>query len=264
MTDYKLSGLDMAETISWYSNSEVILPPLFLGHNLAKSVENKELIELSRRDLGTLFDLFPVNSRSRSILRKVVGQPTTWFDKASLDGKPTPTTDESNAISPTAIIPSYIDYREWQKTGIPTADIWLYKLPGSIPPNVRRLITAEGFVHEVSHSVVQPALYVDSHNLRFPDGRIVNGLEAMLEFAKLAEQHPPISHYASAYRTTDNKFKGGDNQGTAISEEFCETVAAHLLGFAFCRDEQRGKNPFADRPKIKSFVASFLNAELVT
>ena len=262
MSNIMESGLDMRETIKWYEKSGIMLPPLFAGSNLPYSVDGRELIELSKRELGALFNLFPENARKRSSLRKVVGKPTTWFDKQSAEGKLTPTTDESEALSPTAIIPSYIDYMPWKESRIPTADIWLYKLPDSIPKGVRRIIQGQGFVHEIGHSVVPPAIYLENHNLRLPDGKLISGLEAITEFSRLSEQHHPISHYASSYRLPDNKFKG-ENPNTAISEEFCETIAAHFLGFAFCKDDSRGKNPFADRPEVKDFIFNFLNAELV-
>ena len=103
--------------------------------------------------------------------------------------------------------------------------------------------------------------------MKFPDGRLVNGLEAMLQFAELAEQHPPISHYASTYRGKNNKFESDNpnyNVNTAISEEICEAIAAHFLGFAYSGDNARRKNPFADRPEVRKFVRDFLNAELMS
>jgi len=263
---YKTSGLDMKETLEWYGSSGIemlSMPEMDFSH----PVENKELIELSEREMGGLFALFPENARKRSILRKVVGQSPTWFHRDSTSEQPKPTTNEAEAMSPTAIVPSYIDYIPWGELKVPTADIWLYKIPqNAASEKVRRLVLAEGFVHEIGHSIVQPALYIGDHSLKFPDGKIVNGLEAMLHFAELAEQHPPISHYASTYRGPNNKFESDNpnyNAKTAISEEMCETIATYLLGFAFCGDNSRGKNPFSDRPEVRDFVRDFLNAELV-
>lgn len=262
---YKASGLDMRGTLDWYESSGVEMPPI-PEMDLSHPVENQELIELSKREMGGLFALFPENARNRSILRKVVGQSPTWFHRDSTSEQPKPTTNEAEAMSPTAIVPSYIDYTPWDELEVPTADIWLYKIPQNVASEkVRRLVLAEGFVHEIGHSIVQPALYVGEHSLKFPDGKIVNGLEAMLHFAELAEKYPPISHYASTYRGSNNKFES-DNPNyvkTAISEEMCETIAAHLLGFAYCGDNSRGKNPFADRPEVRDFVRDFLNAELI-
>jgi hypothetical protein len=263
---YKTSGLDMRETLDWYRNSGVEMPSI-PEMDFSHPVENQELIELSEREMGGLFALFPENARNRSILRKVVGQSPTWFHRDSTSEQPKPTTNEAEAMSPTAIVPSYIDYTPWDELKVPTADIWLYKIPqNAASEKVRRLVLAEGFVHEIGHSIVQPALYVENHSLKFPNGKIVNGLKAMLHFAELAEKHPPISHYASTYRGSNNKFESDNpnyNVKTAISEEMCETIAAHLLGFAYCGDNSRGKNPFADRPEVRDFVRDFLNAELI-
>ncbi len=261
------SGLDMGETLEWYRTSGIKLPANPSDANLDYPVENKDLIELSGRELESLFSLFPKNARNRSILRKVVGQKTTWFHRDSTNEQPISTTNQKEALSPTAIIPSYIDYTPWRESKIPTADIWLYKIPQNIvPENVRRIILSEGFIHEVGHSIVQPAFYTDDYTLKFPDGKLVNGQDVILHFAELAEKHPPISHYASTYRGANNKFESDKpdyNVKTAISEEMCETIAADLLGFAYCGDDSRGRNPFADRPEVRDFIIEFLNAELI-
>lgn len=194
---YETSGLDMRETLDWYKGSRIEVPPI-PEMDFPYPIENQELIELSKRELGGLWSLFPENARKRSILRKVVGQPPTWFHRNSTSEQPQPTTNEAEASSPTAIVPSYIDYTPWGELKVPTADIWLYQIPQNAGPDkVRRLILSEGFVHEVGHSIVQPALYVEDHSLKFPDGKIVNGLEAMLHFAELAEQHP--AHFSLCF-----------------------------------------------------------------
>lgn len=263
---YKTSGLDMRETLEWYKSSGIEMPAIS-EMNFSHPIENQELIELSEKELGGLLALFPENARKRSILRKVVGKPPTWFHKDSTNEQPKPTIHESEAMSSTAIVPAYIDYTPWGELKVPTADIWLYKIPQNAAfKEVRRLVLAWGFVHEVGHSIVQPALYVGDHSLKFPDGNIVNGSEAMLHFAELAEQYPPISHYASTYRGPNNKFESDNpnyNVKTAISEEMCETIAAYLLDFAYSGDNSRGKHPFADRPEVRDFVKDFLNAELI-
>ncbi|MEM3074866.1 MAG: hypothetical protein QW727_02915 [Candidatus Pacearchaeota archaeon] len=263
---YNPSGLDMKEALDWYNCTVVEMPPI-TEKNFLYPVKNKELIELSKGEMGGLFALFPKNARERSILRRVIGQPPTWFHRDSTSEQPKITTNESDAMSPTAIVPSYIDYTPWRELKVPTADIWLFKIPqNAASKEVRRIVLAEGFVHEIGHSIIQPALYTDNHILQFPDGKIMDGLEAMLHFAELAEKHPPISHYASTYRGPNNKFER-DNQkynvNTAISEEMCETIAAYLLGFAYCKDDSRRKNPFLDRAEVRDFVRDFLNAELI-
>ncbi len=266
MADYN-SGLDMRKTLEWYNTSGIKLLPCPNDKHLPYPLEDRDLIELSGREMGGLFYLFPERARKRSILRKVIGQPASWFHRDSTSEQPVSTTNQADALSPTAIIPSYIDYTPWGELKVPTADIWLYGIShGAAPEEIRKIVLSEGFIHVVGHSIVQPALYVDDHTLRFPDGKLVNGLEAMLLFAELSEQYPPISHYASTYRGRNNKFesdKPNYNVKTAISEEMCETIAAHLLGFAYRGDDSRGRNPFSDRPEVRSFVIDFLNAELV-
>ncbi|MEK6899324.1 MAG: hypothetical protein AABW79_04485 [Nanoarchaeota archaeon] len=262
----KTSGLDMRETLEWYKDSGIEMPEIN-EMSFPYPIENGGLIELSERELGGLLALFPENARRRLILRKVVGQPSTWFHGSSTNEQPRPTTNQAEALSLTAIIPSYIDYTPWTELKVPTADIWLYKIPqNSASEEVRKIVLAEGFIHELGHGIVQPALYVKDHNLKFPDGKIVNGLDAMLHFAELAEQHSPISHYASTYRGLNNKFESDRpnyNAKTAISEEMCETIAGYILDFSYCGNDARGKNPFADRLEIRDFVGNFLNAELV-
>ena len=262
----KDSGLDMRETLEWYRHIGIKIPSI-PKMDFSYPLKNKTLIELSGEELGSLLSLFPENARKRSILRGVVGQSTTWFHRDSTNEQPKPTTNQADALSDTAFVPSFIDYTPWGELKIPTADIWLYKIPqNAAPEKIRRIVLSEGFVHEVGHSIVQPALYVKDYALKFPDGKIINGLEAMLHFAELAEQHLPISHYASTYRGINNKFesdKPNYNAITAISEEMCETIAAYFLGFAYCGEDSRGRNPFTDRPEIKDFVRDFLNAELM-
>jgi hypothetical protein len=267
------SGLDMVDTLKWY---EKIIREGKVREiresDFRYPVENKEFIELSEGELGGLFALFPENAQRRSILRKVVGKPATWFRKGSTSEKLEVTENRKEALSPTAIVPSYIDYGPWKKEGKPAADIWLYQIPQDlVSKEVRKLVLAEGFIHEVAHSIVQPAIYVKDYKLKFLDKGIVGGLDAILHFMKLAEEHPAISHYASTYRDKpqDNKFPFKMNENdprillTAVSEEMCETIAAYFLGFAYCGDDKRGKDPFEDRPRVKDFIEEFLKAKLV-
>jgi hypothetical protein len=264
---HKTSGLDMKETLEWYRQSKPEIPPI-QETTFPYPIEKKKLIELSDKELGGLLSLFPENARRRSILRKVVGQPITWFHRDSTGKKQIPTTNPADALSPTAIIPSYANTEPWTRQ-VPAADVWLYQIPQNAVPeeDIRRLVLAQGFIHEVGHTIIYPSLYIKDNTLKFPDGKIINGLEAVLHFAELAEQHPPISQYASTFRGDNNKFESSDPEydvKVAINEELAETIAAHLCGFAYCSDDVRGKNPFADRPEIKAFVRNFLNAELIS
>ena len=290
-----LSGLDMSSTIDWYAldyhaimrnlcsryveikggaiistepNPLSERTPLTLeawGSSFPYSMVNMAGITLTESDMHRFSFIFPEKARARSILKRIVGQPQTWFHKDSEPSNPKPTTTADEALSPTAIIPSYISYNRWQETGDPQADIWLYKLDTTIPERVRTIITIEGFVHEYAHSIIAPALYCEGYNLRLSPERIIQGEALLSFFAEAAEQHPPISHYSSEYWEDGRLRKNPDGSvsKTALNEELAETITAHLLGFVFCDDEKRRLDPLGDRPRVKELVDVFLNAELI-
>ena len=271
--DGKLAGLDMAPTIRWYElNGQLFfskLTELFQNpkKQLPYQLVNSNMLPLSQDEIAALIGLFPQNAIDRSILESIVGQSETWFHRDSRQEQPIPTNDISLALSPTASIPSYTDYAKWTEEK-PSADVVLYRIDGSAASgNVRKIISVQGFLHEFGgHTIIAPAFNIPEYSLRLPNGRIVKGFNYLIEFAKMAEKHAPISHYASAYRGKNNKFESDSpsyNPLIAISEELSEVIAAHILGFAFCGEDLRGKNPFADRPEIKEFAENFLNAKLV-
>jgi len=276
MAEYKdngnISGLDMKPTIQWYeANKYQLLQhlPKPLNEPIPYEIENPENIRLSEDDLSGLISLFPRNARERSILRKIVGKPETWFSKDSTQQQPLSTTSIEDSLSSTAIIPAYTDTSYWQSTGDPKCDVWLYKISdAACSSDVSKIILSESFIHEAGHALINPAYDpLREQTLKLPDGRVVNGFDYVFEFATMAENHNPISHYASVYRGKNNKFESDDptyDPRIPVSEELSETIAAFLLGFAFGNDEQRSMDPFADRPEIKKFVEDFLNAELVS
>lgn len=262
----KQSGFDLGVTIDWYEkNMDQILNnlPEQAKKPIKIPIENGGLVELSSEELEALWLLFPEAARDRSIVRSVKGQPMTWFHKDSTSIQPIPTTESEQALSSTAIIPSYVDYTRWRTEGQPAADIWLYKLPENVSPKVKKVISSEGFIHEVAHTIISPILYSQEYKLQLPNGQVVDAFDYLMQFANMAESKQPISHYASTYRTSENKFVGGDNPKRAIDEELAETVTAHLLHFAFCHNDARGLDPMADRPEIKQWVKDFLNARKV-
>ncbi len=266
MTNEKINGLDMGKALEWYAAEGIKLDMPPLGGPLPYSIENSGLIELSEKELGALFRLFPKNAMASSILRKVVGRPEAWFHRDSTLEQPRTTTKREEALAYTAIIPSFTDYSPWKGQKTPAADIWLYRIPSeAASKEVRRIVCAEGFIHEIGHTIIQP-LWEEGYKLRLSDGKRVEGFDVMFRFAELSEQHPPISHYASTHRGDDNKFESKNseyNVKTAISEEMCEAIAAYLLGFVYCGDDKRGKNPFADRPEVEDIVKEILQAERV-
>lgn len=263
------SGLDMANTISWYEMEKIDLPLPNTGadSSLPSALEEPELTDLKQRELEGLFSLFPENARQRSILNRTIAKPSLWFDNTSSEGHQNPTHDINQALTETAIIPSYVDFSEWRSTGTPKADIWLHSIPKEVASNtVRKTILGQGFVHEVGHTIVNPALYIEDYKLKLPGGNIVSGFDFAMQFAQAAESYPPISHYASFFRGTNNKFEfpedSQQNPLVSIIEEMCETIAAYLLGFAYnSSDENQGKSPLEDRPEVRKLIVDFLNAE---
>ncbi len=270
------NGFDMKRTIDWYQSivnqSEIKLPSFpqteDAGLESAISmddriipVENPELIELSAAEMSGLISLFPAQAIERSILRNIVGRPISWFHKDSTSDAVKTTEDIYQAISMTAIVPSFIGYEIDPKTGFYTADIHIYKLPEFVSPEVRKMIIYEGSLHELAHSFIFPALY-DEYDLIFR-GEKKSCFDVMMDFAKIAEPHAPISHYASGYRSDDGKFKKGKYPLMPIDEEMAESVAAYMLNFVYCKEEDRRLDPFKDRPEVKTFIEDFLKAEKV-
>lgn len=257
----KNNGLDMKSTIEFYVNRD-LYPINPSREEVSMALTNPERIGLSREEISGLIALFPEAARERSTAREIKGKPQTWFDKKSKleDLILIPTEDFGEAISPTAIVPSRIDYEGW-KADNPTAQITLYELSRDIPERTRKTILAEGLVHEFAHSIIARSIYTDEM-LVFPDGSKISGIDAILKFAQMTEPLKPISHYASTYRDAQGKFLNTKkvSQETSINEELAETITAHLLGFAFCGDDARGLNPFSDRPEVRKFVEDYLNA----
>ena len=262
-----ISGFDMGKTIEWYTQSEVKLPETSVESKIPYQIINPGRIELTGRELSGLYDLFPSQARERMIVSQIIGQRSSWFRKDSTTTQPIPTNNLEEALSPTAIIPSYIDYSEWRASGKPTANIWIYEIMKELAPhNIRKIIAGEGFLHELGHAIVQPAAYINDYKLKLPSGKEVFGLDCLMDLANIAEQAPPISHYASLYRGPTGHFDSpeeGYNLLTSISEEIVETIAALLIGFAYSGDDSISKNPFAHREEMKRATTDFLHAEKV-
>ncbi|KKR99012.1 MAG: hypothetical protein UU49_C0012G0002 [Candidatus Magasanikbacteria bacterium GW2011_GWC2_41_17] len=239
-----------------------------LGKQLPFPLRDSKLLQLTREDMLALWLLFPEAARKRSVLRRVEGKPATWFhhDSPVSEIGPFITTEPTDALSLTALVPSYTKYRRFKKSGRLVCDIHLFNIHSlTCPPSVQHIVHAEGFVHEVAHSIIAPAFYNVGHQLKLPSDEIVDGFDWLAAvFGNAAEKYSPISHYAGVYRNADLSFRNNEgNLLTSISEEMAECVAAHLLGFVFCCDARRRFDPFRDRPEIKQLVHDFLHAELV-
>ncbi|MGV8152252.1 MAG: hypothetical protein ACP5OG_04155 [Candidatus Nanoarchaeia archaeon] len=262
--------LDMTETIKWYTkNKERLLnrilinsPNQSLNYPIIRSVD----LELSDNEIYNLINLFPKSAQERSVLENILLKPSLWFHKNSIKERLEATNNITEAISANAIIPSYANNDKWRKTKIPSIDIELYQIPSLqvTDRDVRKIILSQGLIHEFAHTIISPAGYLKDYNLTLPSGKIIEGTNFINLFAETAEKIKPISHYASAYRVQDNKFKNSSQIriDTSISEELAETITADLLGFAYSGDE-RSLNPFWDRPEIKDLIHDFLNAKLI-
>lgn len=276
-TRTRTSGLDMAPTLRWYEENYHILfykipHPDHLPANYRTfkffPLRGVKYLQPSRETLLAWWWTFPHRAQERSVLRQIVGKPAAWFHHSSLISEvgPIKTEEPKDALSPTAIIPSYCDYSRWLKTNKPTCDIHLYDIhPLTCPNTVRHVIYAEGFIHEVAHSIVAPAFYnTGDYMLLMPDGAKVGGNDWLKSvFGAAAEKHTPISHYAGAYRNRDGSFKQNDDgsTATAINEEMAESIAAFLLRFVFCHEKRRRLDPFRDRPEVWQMVSDFLHAK---
>ena len=268
-TSDALSGFDMASTIEWYAQDECALhKQITEGGDAAiatPDLESLEHVSLHSGLVAALLSRFPQAARDRSITRKIVGAPSMWFHRDSTAEEPKPTTDVDEALSPTAIIPSYISYEPWQRTGSPAADIYLYSIPDGegLSDMVKTIILAEGLIHEYAHSIAVEMSYNTSYKLKLGD-EVKEGLEVLIEFAGLTESIPAMSHYSSTYRVDGGEYPEDPTAWTiAVNEELAEAIAAYLLGFVFCEDEERRKDPFKDRPEVAEFVEKFLNASRI-
>lgn len=271
-----LSGLDMAETLRWYEDNYAMLfdkiphpDHVHPTERLPFPLRGVKYLQPDRKMLLAYWMRFPQQARERSVLRRIVGRPATWFHSCSLSPEvgPTPTEKAKDALTPTAVIPSYCDYSCWQRTGRPSCDVHLFYIhTQTVPSTVRHIVHAEGFIHEVAHSIIAPALYnTGDYLLCLPDDKGTVGSNDWLKnvFGKAAEKHSLISHYAGAYRNRDGTFKQKDDgsTATAVSEEMAECVAAFLLGFVFCHEKRRRLDPFRDRPEVWQMVSDFLHAK---
>jgi len=119
MANDNTTGLDMRETIDWYRRTDIFLSSPRNANSFPYPIEERTHIELTDEEIAYAWNLFPEQAQKRSILRKVVGQAAAGFAKDSTSIKPKTSYDFREALTPTAIIPSYIDYTEWRKSVLP-------------------------------------------------------------------------------------------------------------------------------------------------
>ncbi len=258
--------LDMGQTIHWYLTvSDKILDGLAETDRsgFVIPLENPRHLSIDKSQIRYLIGLFPPSAIARSGLRSIKGEPTIYFDKASTPGEPKPTENVSEALSPTAFAPSYTDYQKDPRSSGIESVIHLFEIPAEVDPKVRRIIHAQGFVHEYAHSIITPALYGKDYRLKLTSGEVVEAEELLQRFAGEQEKHTPFSHYSSGYRSSGQKFEDTARPKISVNEELAEAIAAELLGFVYCREEARRFNQFYDRPDVRQTVRDFLSAEKV-
>lgn len=264
-----LSGFDLKPTIDFYTAyQDYILPKLPSPSQkpLGFQIKNAEHIHMPPGEIKAGLDLFPPVFYSRTRLHggSIIGIPETYFSKDSALGKPAVTYDVKEAIAKTAIATAYA-YAYMNENGKSVSDIGFARIPDIVPAPVRKIIHAQGLLHEATHTMTTPLLTGAGRSLRLPDGEVIKGDEFIMKrFASIAEKYSPMSHYASAYRKPGQKFSEipSDIRRLAVEEELCESVAAYLLGFVFCDDEpERNFDPFRGREEMRSLLASYLSAE---
>lgn len=264
-TNPPISGLDMGPTIEWYTaNQEALFDHLsFTSEAVGFKVQDPQFIHIDSEKIAGLILRFPRKGIRRSRLHTgaIIGKPPLYFSKETTGENIQTTTDVSQALSPTAFIPSYTDNSRWRETGKPSSDIYLYQIP-QVPDKVAQIIHAQGLIHEFAHTIVTHALYGEGQRLLLPNGEIVNSRDYLMRFANLAKKHDPISHYSSHFRKPGEEFASP----LAIEEEFVETVAARYLGFAYTDDPNPFKRfaPLYDRPEVDQLVWNFLSADVTT
>ncbi len=278
-----ISGLDMAPTIGWYAEHQDHLmahirqlarftgaiPTGGVIHGCPTRVGvDEHLPQDFAISIPGFLSAFPDTARSRSIARTVQGGPSLWFHKDSLTEGPRPTPNRDEALSDTAIIPSYIAY-DRDPEGHLFADINLYAIPDAdgITDEVRTIILAQGLLHEYAHSIAISLVYEEDYKLQL-GSTTMDGPQVLETFATLTGGMDPMSHYSSVYRTDGGGYPSQDEDlnewRVAVEEELVESIAAYLLGFVFCDREQRRMDPFEDRPAVRDFVEMFLAAHRVS
>ena len=263
------NGYEMKETIKWYANHarNFNLDRFTRDPSISLIVEQGEKAQLTDREMKAVLTRFPRNARARSLLRRIVWENPLWFSKLSLErGEAIPTLNVFDAISHTAIVPSYTSYETDANERALSADIHLYQIQAPMPREIRRAIHAEGLAHEIGHTLLASPLY-DGMKLKLPDGRVVESEQFLEELGLKAENLIPVSNYALTVREGEfsgkplpYKIKHGGKK-YAMSEELAETIAQMAMPFPLHNPNRlsRAEN-LASRQEIVQGLELFLNA----
>lgn len=270
-----ISGLDMKPTIEWYrANVTELSRMLRLGSRRGATSPMTVSFQaeggtspIGHKAMLTLIGRFPTAAVARSNLKRVVVKPPAWFHSDSVGGTPRLTENASEALSPTAIIPSMVTYEEddSQPCGFSGTIVLFDLTPHGLSDEVQQIIHTQGFVHEFGHTIVTPQLHGEDKlpKLRFPGGNEMSGAKYLLGFQNAVASCPPISHYASAYMQGGKLREMANSPLTPLNEVIAETMAAINLRFAF-RLDGTGLEPFRDRNQLADYITQFLVAENVS
>ncbi len=270
------SGFDMTMTIAWYLIHETELLDRLPAPHPDLSILSASGIEIHREaecmsvltdgDIAALMGLFPESARARWNVTKITTRGPRWFHRDSLNGTPAATEDSAMALSPTAIVPSYVGHNKWDKPPGFDSRIELYAMDLDVVPiNIQRIIHAEALVHELAHGVVTSELYGHNNRVLQLTKSTTSPYDHLLSMIDVLKSTGPISHYASAYLDSDNEFPDdADAVMRGINENTVEVIAAILLGFAF-QPASDGLFPFdGEKAGLLEHVEPYLNAALVS
>ena len=271
----KTSGFDMRPTIEWYLShvQELIarLPRPVQKTSILKDLniciyrEKGSSSPLTNQDIAALVLLFPESIRNRWNVTNITFKGPLWFHRDSSTNGPTPTRDSKEALSPTAIVPSFVGHHPCDKPPGYDSQIELYALdPAIVPKDVQRVIHSQALVHELSHSFVTTDLRSDCM-CDLGHGSQVSLFEHMIDICDIIEDCGPISHYASAYLQPNEKVPTKpDLMIQSIDENTVEVITAILMGFAFQTDGN-GLLPFdGSKRRLHDHVDAYLFAQLVS
>ena len=266
-----IEGFDLGPFLEWLEQSSDMVNTVINGLKTARKdrvcleIHGKDHIPLSRSEINCVLNRFPASAQARSVAARIRGQPALWFAKGTTAAsiKTTPKIEE--ALSPTAIIPGYTGNIIWTPEA-KLQEITLYAIPG-VSMKVAKCISAYTLCHEYTHTLLNPLWYNGDkpYVLELPDDgnppQPMDGVEFLRRFANECNDYDPVSHYAAAYHPlpadpTDPRFFA------SVSEELCECVAAHLMGFVYRGRRSRALGPLDDRPPVQWMVERFLRATL--
>jgi hypothetical protein len=251
------ANLALINTLVPYTTDDSDYPAI-LSNDSLEELEGKNPFYITGADVYALTALFPEAAVNRSAFI-----PSGWLNHNhpeyfSSDCRPGAikwVADSSEAFSPYAIV---FGYTQYNKT-VDEALIALHDINLPIPDELKRAIQIYAFIHEFAHTIILRELQSnDRIQLRLPSGIIV-GARAYLHLVvgPALFTHTPLTNYAAAYRNPEVPTED------MLNEEFAETIAASILGFANTPNPSHTNEPFADRPDILEIVSNYLHAERI-